>query len=176
MSNESRDSEVAVIESLPKSSSYVQIASWLDTNDWTYSDYPENGYFSIGFNGTNGSWRVVIDVQEYDQGEKILIYSMYPIRVPALRLQAISELLARANYGMTLGNFELDWKDGEVRLKTSLDLAGDTWSERMFEKIFSTNLGTANRYMAAIYGVAFGDVSPQLAIEVAERPQNETLQ
>jgi hypothetical protein len=115
-------------------------------------------------------------VQGYDQGEKILIYSMYPIRVPALRLQAISELLARANYGMTLGNFELDWKDGEVRLKTSLDLAGDTWSERMFEKIFSTNLGTANRYMAAIYGVAFGDVSPQLAIEVAERPQNETLQ
>jgi hypothetical protein len=61
MSNESRDTEVAVIESLPKSSSYVQIASWLDTNDWTYSDYPENGYFSIGFNGANDSWRVVID-------------------------------------------------------------------------------------------------------------------
>jgi hypothetical protein len=77
---------------------------------------------------------------------------------------------------MSIGNFEMDFNDGEIRMKTSIDLLGTALSDAMFDRLFSSNIGSANRYLSAVYGVAFGDLSPKLAVEVAERPLDQTLQ
>jgi hypothetical protein len=39
--------------------------------------------------------------------------------------QTIAKFITRANYGMSLGNFELDFNDGEIRYKTSIDVTDD---------------------------------------------------
>ena len=39
--------------------------------------------------------------------------------------EAIAEFLTRTNYSMIIGNFELDFADGEIRYKTSIDVQGD---------------------------------------------------
>jgi hypothetical protein len=157
-------------------SAFEIIGDWLDTNDWGYQVYPDKGYYSMGFNGKSGSWRVIVDATLFDNVERVIVYSVYPIRISEYKRSVVSELIARINYGMSVGNFELDFNDGEIRMKTSLDLVGVQLTDDTFDKMFSANLGTTNRYLSAIYGVAFGEVSPKLAIEVAERPADETLQ
>ena len=47
-----------------------------------------------------------------------------PIRVAEEQRQIVAELLARINYGLNIGNFELDMTDGEIRYKTSIDVEG----------------------------------------------------
>ena len=36
----------------------------------------------------------------------------------------MAEFLTRANYGLRIGNFEMDFEDGEVRYKSSVDFEG----------------------------------------------------
>jgi len=38
---------------------------------------------------------------------------------------AVAEFINRANYGIIIGNFEMDFADGEIRYKTSIDVQGD---------------------------------------------------
>jgi hypothetical protein len=37
---------------------------------------------------------------------------------------SVAEFITRANYGVIIGNFELDYQDGTVRFKTSVDFEG----------------------------------------------------
>lgn len=49
-------------------------------------------------------------------------------------------------------------------------------SMRWGTTLFYSNLSLANRYLAGIYGVAFGNVSPDVALEMANVPAKEELQ
>lgn len=55
------------------------------------------------------------------------------MNVPEDRRLALAEFLTRANYGLFIGNFEMDWQDGEVRYKTSIDVAGDRLSTALVQ-------------------------------------------
>ncbi len=176
MTKQTRTAEVEIDEQSNELSAFNVIGAWLDANDWNYQDNPDKGYYSIPCTGQCGSWQVIADAQVFDDKERVLVYSVYPIRVPENKRSVVSELVARINYGMSVGNFELDFNDGEIRMKTSIDLSGIALSDEMFDRLFSTNIGSANRYLSAVYGVAFGDISPKLAVEVAERPVDQTLQ
>lgn len=99
---------------------FERVAVWLQANDLIYVDYPDSHYFSLRFTGNAGDWRVIIDVSEGSHGPQILIYSYYPIRIPESRRQAVAELLARINNAIWLGRFAIDWRDGEVSIRTSM--------------------------------------------------------
>ena len=176
MSKQTRTAGLEPDERSSEGSAFNVIGAWLDANDWGYQDYPDKGYYSITCTGNCGSWRVIADAQVFDDKERVVIYSVYPIRVPENKRSIVSELVSRINYGMSIGNFEMDFNDGEIRMKTSIALLGTALSDAMFDRLFSSNIGSANRYLSAIYGVAFGDISPKLAVEVAERPLDQTLQ
>jgi len=44
------------------------------------------------------------------------------------------KFLTRANYGMMIGNFEMDFTDGEIRYKTSIDVEGDKLSSALIKR------------------------------------------
>jgi len=155
---------------------FEAIGRWLEANDWNYQDYPDKGYYAMNFSGQYGSWRVIVDVNTSENLERILVYSIYPISVPELKRQEMSELITRANYGMTISGFEMDFEDGSVRMKTASEIDRDVFSEAVFGEMFSSNLGLAERYLPAIYGVAFGNLSPGVAIQMAEKPPRAEMQ
>jgi hypothetical protein len=47
----------------------------------------------------------------------------------------VAEFLTRANSGMVIGNFELDFADGEIRYKTSIDVEGDKLSYAIIKRL-----------------------------------------
>jgi hypothetical protein len=57
-----------------------------------------------------------------------------------MRLSAIAEFLTRANYGMTISNFDLDFADREIRYKTSIDVQGDFLSFELIKQLVYANV------------------------------------
>jgi hypothetical protein len=69
--------------------------------------------------GENGEWSCFACPREGMQ--QCVFYSVYPDLVAEEYQIAVSEFLTRANFGMAIGNFEINLDSGEVRLKTSID-------------------------------------------------------
>ena len=82
----------------------------------------------------------------------LIFYSYLPVNVPVDKMVAAAEFVTRANRGMRIGNFELDYDDGEVRYKTSLDVEGGELSSKMIDNLLRANLSTTNRYFAGLDG------------------------
>jgi hypothetical protein len=155
---------------------FERVAQWLDSNDLEYSDYPDGQFFALRYAGDSGDWRVIVDVGVGANGRRLLIYSIYPVRVPEGRRSAMAELVSRINWGLPVGGFEMDWSDGEIRIRTSMPLEEGSFADKQLGHLYYGNLALANRYLAGVYGVAFGDVSPEMAMEMAQIPEKENLQ
>ena len=135
-------------------------------DDWTYSQLSESPILQMGFSGANGSWRCYAQARE--EKEQFVYYSVMESRVPETKRLEIAEFLTRANFGLIVGNFEMDFSDGEVRYKTSLDIEGGTLSNTMIKNLVYTNVLMMDRYLPGIMAVIYGDVAPEDAIRNIE--------
>jgi hypothetical protein len=108
----------------------------------------------FGFQTPDFRWRCVADVRE-EQG--VLTYlSFVPEPVLAARRVAVAELLMRINYTLAVGNFELDFDDGECRFRTSIDLEGTDPTRPLVRQLLRANLASMGRYLEAIERAAAG--------------------
>ncbi|MCL2662005.1 MAG: YbjN domain-containing protein [Oscillospiraceae bacterium] len=81
----------------------------------------------------------------------------------------VAEYLARANYGMAFGNFELDVRDGEVSFKLTLDCEDrSSLSDDLIGKTFVLPQNMLEKYGDGLLAVMFGMKSPEEAIDEAE--------
>jgi hypothetical protein len=163
-------------EALDEKGFFERVAAWLDSNNLEYADYREGQYFSLRYAGDQGDWRVIVDVGEGSNGRRLLVYSIYPVRVPEGKRPVVAELITRINYGLLIGSFEMDWSDGELRIRTAMPLEEGDFTDKQLEHLFYGNLALANRYLAGVCGAAFGNVTPEVAIEMAQIPSKESLQ
>jgi hypothetical protein len=108
--------------------------------------------------GENGAWMCYFHAQDRDG--QLLIYSVLTEVVPVERRPAIAEFLTRVNYYMAIGNFEMDYDEGEVRYKTSVDVEGDHLSVATTRQLFKTNVATIDLFLPGIEAVVRGDGSP----------------
>jgi len=69
---------------------------------------------------------------------------------------------------MTLGNFELDFSDGEMRFKTSVSVGDGAVTADLIKPVVIANLGTMDEYLPGIMAVGFGNQTPQIPIKEIE--------
>lgn len=108
--------------------------------------------------------------QELEAQQQVLVYAVHERKVPEHRRQAVAEFVARANYGLPIGNLELDFSDGELRFKTSVDVEGGKLTRKMVENLVVINLQTMDRYAAGAMRVAYDNARPGDAIAAVEGP------
>lgn len=77
---------------------------------------------------------------------------------------AIAEALARINAQSVIGSFDLDFADGELRFRTSIDVEDGLLSEKMVDNMLGFSMTALERYHDPLMRVAFGDVEPELAL------------
>lgn len=107
-------------------------------------------------------------VQTREAQEQIVMYSTFPMAVPEAHRAAAMEFITRANYGLILGNFEMDLSDGEVRYKTSIDVEKVNLTQELLNPLLYANIGTFRRYFDGLEAVAKGEKSPAAAIAEIE--------
>jgi hypothetical protein len=166
--------EVSVAEA-PKKSLFDRVAGYLDAHDWTYDSYPENTYFRTTCRLKEVNVRVVLDVYEAEDWNRVLAYCTYPVFVPEQKRAAVVEAITRINYSIIYGNLEMDFKDGEIRVRTVVE-AECALSDGMIERVLNANLNASDRYFAPIMAVAFGSANPDTVVELASRTTEATLQ
>ena len=76
----------------------------------------------------------------------------------------MAEFLTRANYGLIVGNFELDFDDGEVRYKTSLDVEDAELLPALLAHIVYANVTNMDRYLPGIVAVLASSQTPAEAV------------
>lgn len=142
------------------------LSSYLDEDEWFPRRIDGKYAYSMSYSGKNGDLRcyaiIRVDLEEF------LFYAVAPIKVPEDVRTAVAEFLTRANYGLRIGNFELDYSDGEVRYKSSLDFEGENLTSELIRNAIYPAVHTMDRYMPGLLRVSFGGATPHEAIEEVE--------
>jgi Family of unknown function (DUF1790). len=140
------------------------LETFLTNEGWNFTNDDEK-QFHLGINGANGSYKGYFVVDD----PKLYFYFNIPYNIPENKRQAICEYICRANYGLYLGNFEMDMSDGELRYKTSVNWAEDAVpSDEMFHALIYLNATTVDKYFTGVNAVVYGGISPEKAVADVE--------
>jgi len=135
-------------------------------DDWNFTQLQNEPILSMGVSGKNGKWRCYAKSRE--EQKQFVFYSICETNAPENKRPAIAEFLTRANFGLVIGNFELDYNDGEIRYKTSVDVEGDRLNSPLIRNLVYANVVMMDRYLPGIMAVIYGNVSPVDAIRMVE--------
>jgi hypothetical protein len=141
----------------------MAVARYLSGRNWPFEE--DNGLVVTPVTAEAGNWMAYFVPREDDQ--QLLVYSSLPVTVPPERISAVALYLTLANDGLAIGNFEMSIGEGQVRFKTSIDVAGADLPEPLIDHLFLANLVSANRYLPGLEAVVEG-TDPAEAAAAAE--------
>jgi hypothetical protein len=121
---------------------------------WPFSEVPGMPVLLSELSGPLGSWTFYAQIVE--EQDLIVFYSVCPLTVPEPRRVEVADFLTRANYGLALGNFELDFEDGEIRYKTVLEVEGGRISPDLVKRLVKANGLAMETYLPGIGAVVTG--------------------
>jgi hypothetical protein len=155
------------------------VVRFLVDDDWPFAVESGGEIIRTSFQGTNGSWAVLLRIRP--EQTQIAVYSTWEQRVVPDRRLPVAEYLTRANYGLVIGNFEMDLDDGEVRFKVALDLEGVDAERPTARPVAVALLHQAvyacvmsfDRYLAGLERVASGEDARRVVADVEDAATTE---
>ncbi|MEM6403953.1 MAG: YbjN domain-containing protein [Cyanobacteria bacterium P01_D01_bin.116] len=141
---------------------YQEMVKFFKKDDWFFVPLEEQPVLQMSFQGDSGKWTCYARARE--QQRQFLFYSVCSVNAPENKLAHVAEFISRANYGMAVGNFELDFNDGEIRYKTSIDIDGNQLNFDFIRTLVYTNVMMMNQYLPGIMWVIQGEMEAEEAI------------
>jgi hypothetical protein len=145
---------------------FEEIVNFFEEDGWPFVQIEGEPLLQMVFQGENGKWTCYAKAR--DDQEQFVFYSVCPVNTPDSKRLAVAEFLTRANSGMIIGNFEMDFEDGEIRYKTSIDVEDDSLSCALIKRLVYANVMMMDAYLPGIMSVIYGDVTPLDAIAQIE--------
>jgi hypothetical protein len=145
----------------------IEIAAGaVEANGWSFERPDEQHLLTYPVTGQRAAYRGAVMVAE--ERRCVMALCTFAPRIPADRLPAIAEAVARANFGMYVGGFELDFGSGLLRFRSGADVEGGLLTVEMVRDMIGVGVYMCDRYHDAFMRVAFGVEAPAAAIEQAE--------
>jgi hypothetical protein len=151
---------------------FETLGQFLEEDGWHPQQLEGQPVYRMGFAGRNGQTTCYAQIRM--DLEQFLFYVMAPIKAPEDTLHAVAEYIARANYGMRIGNFEMDFSDGEMRYKSSLDFEASALTPGLIRNAIYPAVETMDRYLPGLLAVIYGGLPPADAIAEIEGDTNES--
>ena len=145
---------------------YDAMTEWFRAEDWKFQESDNQPVLMLGFEGQHATYACYAQARENE--EQFIFYVVAPMKVPEAQRMEIAEFLTRANYGLVLGNFELDFSDGEIRYKTSVDCEDVPVLSSCFRPCVYAGVFTADRYFPGLTAVLYGGSTPEQAVAMVE--------
>lgn len=126
--------------------------------------YEQNayGWIRLAIRCDRGSYEVMTHAS--DRHSLVRVICAYGSRVPEARRAAVAEAIARINFGVPIGCFDLDFSDGELRFRSAIDVDEGTLSTTMVDNMIGFALRSLDRYHDALMRIAFGGEEPESAL------------
>ena len=148
----------------------------LDRKGYNYRFDADKNKFTMGFNLNRTKLKscdIVVYVRPISGEENycraLLAYGNIAISADKSSMAQVCEYLTRANYGLTVGNFELDHRDGEIRYKVSINVRDDLPGEDAVDDLWAIPVGMFNKYGDGLLAVNMGFSDAEDAIRMAEQ-------
>jgi hypothetical protein len=145
------------------------VIAFLEEVDWAFERHGEQSMLRLDFEGKNGQW--LCYARERAAENQFIFYSICPVKVPPERRLSMAELLTRLNFMLMIGNFDMDFGDGEVRYKTSIDVEGSYLTAASVHQLLSANVLIMDEYLPTLLAVIYGGMEPVQAIDQLDAPE-----
>jgi hypothetical protein len=129
--------------------------------EWKFLPVQES-ILQMGFKGQNGSFACY--AQALDEYQRFSYHTVMESNVPEEKRLAVAEFVTRVNFGLFLGNFEMDFSDGELRFKTSIDVEDGELTQEMIRKLVYSNVMMMDKYLPGIMSIIYAGTSPAEAL------------
>lgn len=106
-------------------------------------------------------------------GGQFIFYINFGYEARPDRRDECARLFARLNSGLTIGNFELDYDDGQIRCKSSVDFGGGELTENLVRNTIHAAMNAVEAYAGAVTDVVMRGIAATDAVERAEQDQPE---
>ena len=141
-------------------------ARHLDGLKWQYHRFADRPVLFCGFNGGDVLWDFNIVARQKSDGDFLLAVSSFiPNKARPDRRAAVAELLTRINWELTLGCFEMNYADGEIRFRTSMILPSAELTDAIAEHLVQSNLCIVDERIGQIMAVLYSKKSPATVIK-----------
>ncbi len=146
------------------------ISSFLKEDDWNFNFDDEKGVFKFSLSLKSKIKRInyVISVKK----EEYSVYAVSPIEADEndKKIMAnMSEFICRINYGLRMGNFELDHRDGEIRYKVNICCSDMIPTKRIISRSIYCPATMFEHYGSGIINIIFSDATAKNAVEKCEK-------
>ncbi len=141
---------------------FAAIVNFFTEDNWHYAHLEKQSALRLAFKGKNDQYDCY--AQAIESQQQFIFYCLCPMKIPKSKRRAVGEFLSRANYGMIIGNFELNFDDGEIRYKTSTAVKNHSLDSDTIKQLVYTNVNMMDEYLPGIIAVTKGGVSPADAI------------
>ncbi|MDD6805970.1 MAG: YbjN domain-containing protein [Clostridiales bacterium] len=131
------------------------VRDYLDSNDWNYDYNDMKGTIVSGVNLKSKLSSTKLFFVFNDNG--VTIYSNVSMKADEQTRAMALEFITRANYGIRVGNFEMDMSDGEIRYKVYINARGlDSISDEQIEEGIFIAANMLDRYGDGLLKVILG--------------------
>jgi hypothetical protein len=139
------------------------VLAYFTEKGWPVAQHEELPILRLEYQGENGRWFCYARVRE--EASQFIFLSTLSEKAPEDRRPVVAEFLTRANFGLNIGNFEMDFSDGEIRYKTSVDVTHDRLTPGLVDALVKASLVAMDDYLPGIKAVITGEATPSEAIE-----------
>ncbi|MBN1287521.1 MAG: YbjN domain-containing protein [Anaerolineae bacterium] len=148
---------------------FEALGRFLAEDGWHPQQLEGKTIYRTNFLGKNGELRCYAQI--HTELQQFIFYAVATTRAPEEVRLAVAEFITRANYGLRIGNFEMDYSDGEVRYKSSIDFEGIELAPNLIRNAIYPAVQTMDRYLMGLMRVMYGGQTPYEAIAEIEGSQ-----
>lgn len=133
------------------------VAAFFEQDGWPVTRLEGRTVLQVAVRTDEHQWTAFAQADE--ARSRFIFYSVAPWPAPEDRRAAFAEFLTRVNRGLVIGNFEMDWADGEIRYKSAIDVTGDRISQALVRQVVYPNVRAMGRHLPAMRALRAGELS-----------------
>jgi hypothetical protein len=149
---------------------FTAITAFLKSLGFDYFPHTQQNRVGFTLGSAQADYRFTILITE--DLNHLEYIACCPFRVRKELRSSVAELIARANFGMLDGKFEIDMNDGEIRFHLVHALGDGELSVEMVERLYNSCVFTLDRYIPAFMQHIHAGYTPEDAIFHAELDLN----
>ena len=142
----------------------AQVEAYLESRNWQFDFDPEKGLFRFRMRLPNRMSNCSMAIIAGE--DTIRTYATAPVTASMDARPAAANYITRVNFGLNLGNFEMDWRDGELRYKCAHFCGGGVPAPDALERVVDIPFLMWRRYGDGLLNVLFAGADP--AQEIAK--------
>lgn len=143
------------------------IESVLQSESWEGEWLDQLQAFKVSFSLSD---RGIVDglFMTVEEIEQFVFYVLVNLEIEDVLIAKVSEYLMRVNYGLRLGNFEMQMDVGTIRFKNGLYFGSEILTKNLVLNTVFPALEAVYRYLPGLYAVVENRLSPVEALAHAE--------